>query len=242
MIKINTFLNYMEEFDLNLKTNIVCIGFFDGVHKMHKKILEEVKRQAFENQTKWSIITFSEKVKDFLDGKKTSIQLKEKKYKFIESDFNPDYLFEIQINMETIKVEPKEFCLFLKEKLHVNKIVVGSDFKFAYQGKGNVNYLKEFFGEENIIIFDRVKEISTTLIKNNLVDGIMKNVNNILGHNYNVTLKRQEDTTFKILDINIIIKNGTYSVKINKDIYELDFKNNLTTLNIDQDLVDIEFI
>ncbi len=242
MTKYQTFLKNSEYFNLQEKGNVVCIGFFDGLHKMHKTIFSETKRIAKEENFIWSIITFSEKVSDFLKGIKNTLQSRDNKYENIERNYKPDYLFEIDVNNESIKLNANEFCLFLKEKLNVKKIVVGDDFRFAYKGEGNISFLQNFFGVENIIVFKRVLDISTSLLKDNLIKGEISNVNKIIDDNFTARFKRISEDSYLMEDYNIEIANGLYLVEIDGKILEIRLQNNIAKIHSKKELLDVEFL
>ncbi len=242
MIKYQTFLKNNENFNLEQKGNVICIGFFDGIHKMHKAIFSEAKRIAKEKNFVWSIITFSEKVSDFLKGIKNTLQSKNNKYENIEKNYKPDYIFEIEVNNETIKLNPNEFCLFLKEKLNVKKIVIGDDFRFAYKGQGNISHLQDFFGVENIIVFKRILNISTSLLKSNLAKGEISEVNKIIDGNFSARFKRNRENSFLMEDYNINIANGKYLVLIEGKTLQIELENNIIKLKCKKELLDIEFL
>ena len=52
---------------------------------------------------------------------------------------------------------PLQFCNFLKENLKTNKLVIGKDFKFGKERKGDIKTLLDFFGPENIFLLEDVK-------------------------------------------------------------------------------------
>ncbi|WP_339021603.1 hypothetical protein [Spiroplasma endosymbiont of Atherix ibis] len=242
MIKVETFLNKEEMFNFNIVNNIICIGFFDWIHKMHKKIILKTKSISKIEKTTWSIITFSEKISDFINKKSNCFQSKEQKYNLIKKKYNPDFLFEIQVNNETIKKSPKEFCDFIKTKLNVKKIVVGSDFRFGFKNQGDIEFLQNYFGKSNIIIFERVKGISSTLIKENISLGNINKIKQILGKNLVVSLKKVQKNKYLIQDFNIILSKGNYLIKIQKNIQKVEIIDNIVYLNNSDNILEIEIL
>ncbi|ARU91925.1 bifunctional riboflavin kinase/FMN adenylyltransferase [Spiroplasma clarkii] len=137
------------------KSNVVTIGFFDGLHKMHKKILFKTKKLAKKNNCLFSVVTFSQKIRNFLNKTEEHILTRLENYQLITQTFEPDYIFEIQTNMKTITKSKLYFMKYLREKLMVEKIVVGSDFRFGDRASGTILDLIDFFGKKNVIIFKR---------------------------------------------------------------------------------------
>ncbi|WP_158637888.1 hypothetical protein [Spiroplasma monobiae] len=240
MIKIETFLNENESF--NFEESVVCIGFFDGIHKMHDKIISKAKSISENENLNWNIITFTEKVSDFLNKTNNNIQLKENKYLQFKNKYNPNFLIEIQVNKETITKSAEYFCDFLKTNLKVKKIVVGDDFRFGYKGTGDVQLLRSFFGEENVILFKRVKEISTSLVRENIISGNIEEIKRILDRNIFVTFKKIEDKKFSIIDFNLNLANGLYEIKMDSEIQEIEILENKTEFNIGKDVVTVEVL
>ncbi|AHI52755.1 nucleotidyl transferase family protein [Spiroplasma culicicola] len=209
MEKKELYLTNEEQFNIG-NTNIICIGFFDGLHKLHRQIIDKTKQLAQEFNEKWSIVTFSEKVSDFLSKQHNQFQSKIIKYSNIEQQYNPDYLFEIQVNQNTISIDKDQFISYLKNNLNVNKIVVGSDFAFGHMGKGHVDDLVAAFGQENVIVFQRVSTYSTTDLKELLKDGEIEQLNEKMGQNYQIQLENTHEGHFKIIDTFVQIKNANY--------------------------------
>lgn len=163
---IKTHLLKNDNFNID-KSNIITIGFFDGIHKMHKKILKKTKKIAKKNKGYFSVITFSKKIRNFLKNENGQIFSRKKNYQLIESKFQPDFIFEIQTDLQVIHQSKLTFMMYLKNVLHVEKIVIGSDFKFGYKALGTTEDLIHFFGNENIYLFKRNNRYSSSkLLKN----------------------------------------------------------------------------
>ncbi|AGR41036.1 nucleotidyl transferase family protein [Spiroplasma taiwanense] len=231
MVKINSDLSDHQNFNFDNTKTIICIGFFDGFHKIHQKIIQKTKTLAIQENKKSIVITFSQKVNDFLKKINNNIQSQKIKYKLIEDNVNPDYLLEIQVNNHTLMISPNDFCNFLLNKLNASKIIVGSDFKFGYMGKGNADFLKQYFGSENIIIFKRNKDISSTQLKNLFEQGEIKKLNKLLNYNFLLEIKRESDNIYLIDKISIKLANGKYKINILNQSYIVNIINNSIFFN-----------
>lgn len=139
----------------------VTIGMFDALHKYHKLIIAKTEEIAKEFGLVSIVITFDHK-----PSKKTETLIEEKKkIKYIEQNFNIDKLVIIEANEQLTNTLKDEFVTILKNKLNVIKMVEGSDFRFGYEKAGDIDYLINSFGENNIFIFERNNNISTSKIK-----------------------------------------------------------------------------
>ncbi|ATZ21500.1 FAD synthetase [Mesoplasma tabanidae] len=143
------------------KKSCVTIGMFDAMHKYHKIIINKAQVIAKENNLESIIITFSHKP----NKEKYTLLNEEKKINFIEENFKIDKLIILNVDDNLIKTSKEKFVEILKTKLNVIKLVEGSDFRFGFEKAGDVQFLKENFGTENVFIFERDENISTSKIK-----------------------------------------------------------------------------
>ncbi|AKU79585.1 hypothetical protein [Spiroplasma turonicum] len=225
MIIINSNLNLSEKINLIDTNTVACIGFFDGIHKLHKKIMNKTKTISKKQNIKWVLITFSSKVDQFLKGIDLSVYNSDIKYKLIESLYNPDFLIEVNIDYKTISTSKEDFCKYLKTILNVKYIVVGQDFKFGKNRLGDVKYLIKYFGRKNIISFKRNKKYSTSYIRYLLINGKIKKINKIIGYNFPIIIKYLNNK-FIIKSTKLVFKDGFYILKIKNLEYLVNFKNN----------------
>ena len=91
-------------------------------------------------------------------------------------------------------MEPEEFIRgIVAEKLHARKVIVGEDFHFGYERKGDASLLLELqkiYGYQAEIIKKEAykgREISSTYIREALHDGNVKLANELLGYRYYVS-------------------------------------------------------
>ncbi len=219
-------------FDLFLlenKYDNVALGNFDGLHKGHQKVLKNLIAQDGNNL----VITF--KFPNF-DNKILTDEEKIDEIKtFVKQ--KSDILF-IDLQGENSKISKEDFIKFL-QKLCVKNIYVGKDFKFGYKASGNISDLSKVF---NLNIVDFVisndQKVSSSIIRENLILGHIKKVNDDLGKNYfihgEVIYGNQIGRTIDFPTINIrpeklLPKKGVYLTKvyIDNDVY-----NGITNVGI----------
>lgn len=168
----------MEIFNLDktmklpfLEINCCTIGNFDGVHIGHKNLIAKTKQAGFKSL----VITFDQINKESL----FTLEDKIEQIKKLEVDYLIILKFEDFKNMFY-----KEFIKMLK-KLKTKKVVIGKDFKFGFKQEGDYIDLENKFEVSRVddILIDS-KRISSTDIRNNLSQGNIDKVNELLGYKY----------------------------------------------------------
>ncbi|MGQ9845634.1 MAG: hypothetical protein ACUVQN_05455, partial [Caldisericia bacterium] len=159
----------------------ITIGTFDCIHKGHLKIIN--KLNLF-NEKKLILSFFPP---PFIYFKKESKVLYLPKEKLdILSKYNIDYLLSIPFNSHIKNLEPKEFIDFLLKYLNVKRIVVGKNFKFGNERKGDINLLKKLCEDKKIelVILEEEKfdgeKISSSKIRKLIKNGEIEKANQFL--------------------------------------------------------------
>lgn len=182
-------LCYPEQVPENNQEEIVCaIGFFDGVHKGHQKVIQTAQDLAKKQNRKSAVITFTPHPSVVLQGTKKTVSyltpLPEKKN--ILADMGIDILYVITFNKALAQLTPSEFIDQFIIKLGIKHLVTGFDFTYGAKGIGNVNTLdKDGNGQFGVTIVDKLTEnnekISSTRIRKLIQLGEMTSVKELLG-------------------------------------------------------------
>ncbi|MGL5640230.1 MAG: riboflavin kinase [Mycoplasmoidaceae bacterium] len=214
----------------NLKNNIkdvkkLAIGEFDLIHKGHKKLLKEKNI---------SILTFINN-----PNKKNSIFNNNYKINQLKK-LKPEKIFIYDISKENISA--KKFIDIFLIKINPKKIIVGSDFKFGKNAKGNTELLKKYF---NVEIIERDENYSTSKIKNLIINNDFISVNEKLYNDFLfeglIIRGKQLGRTLGFPTANIIIKtefpfvNGSYYSKVildSKCFYGMTYITSKKNINI----------
>ena len=184
-----------EDITKDFRASFVTIGNFDGVHLSHRHICRKLAGEAAEAGAKSLVITFDPHPKMILhpDIKPFFlITTFEEKLGLLEQcgidatliiTFSPDYA----------KTTAREFVYeTLGRELAIKKVIVGHDYTFGHDKKGNDAYLisagQELgFDVEVIHAFKVGKDIvSSTLIRNCILKGEVAATAKLLGRWYNV--------------------------------------------------------
>ena len=215
--------------NIDIKENnlALCLGFFDGIHIAHQRIISLAKNSKHQV----GLISFENIKHEFkvIDNEITPL---EDKIEILEK-LGVDYFYYFEVDDKLIHTSKEEFIEILK-KFHAYKFFCGSDFTFGYNAEGNAPYLKDNLPTEIIdLIKDNNIKISSRDIKNELLNGNIDRVNTLLGRPYCVNgiikhgLHNGEKLGFKTLNIDFSnkypsMKNGVYVVRcyIDNKIYE----------------------
>ncbi len=179
-----------EKIDFKLKNTAVTLGKFDGLHLGHQMLMEEVLSAKKHGYTS-AMFTFLYHPYNLVAGNEVKLIYTEEEKRQILSKSGLDVLISYPFTQATKNTPPEDFIKeILVEKLDARVIVVGNDFRFGHNRRGNVDMLKameDVYGFK-VIAFDKKRwkdtVISSSVIRNELEKGNMEEVNAMLGHPY----------------------------------------------------------
>ena len=175
--------------DFQYKNTAVALGKFEGLHRGHQLLFQELKR--FGNMGMKSVVfTFDISPKQFISGETSHVIYTKEERNFLLDKIGMDVVISYPFQ-ELRSLSPEEFVKnILVDRLDAKAIVVGEDFCFGYQRAGNVQLLKklsEIYGYElKVIKRLQYKEdyISSSRIRKALLDGDLTLANQMLGYPY----------------------------------------------------------
>ena len=226
--------NSINDFTTSKKT-IVTLGTFDGVHIGHNAILDKICKVAKQEDLESVILTFFPHprliVSDNYDIK--LLNTIEEKSILLEKKGIQNFIIH-PFDKTFSELSPREFVTqVLVEKLNIQKIIIGHDHKFGKNRAADfndlINFGKEFGFEVEEISAQQINavSVSSTKIRNSLLDGNVSLANEYLGYPYiltgNVVKGNQLGRTINFPTANIEIpeeyklipKNGVYVVTVN---------------------------
>lgn len=211
---------------------VATIGFFDGVHRGHRYLIDQVKAVAREHGAESMVITFDRHPREVL-----------------HSDYQPQMLSTLSEKTEMIKATGVDHCevlpfdeamallsaydfmkTVLRERLGVKYLVIGYDNRFGHnRSEGFDDYVR--FGRELGIEVIRAKafvlngvNVSSSVVRSFLSAGEVEMAAMCLGYRYSISGKVvsgvQEGRKMGFPTANIDIKgikkmlpaNGVYAV------------------------------
>jgi len=227
------------------KNAVITIGTFDGVHKGHQQIIEQLLKEAIAIDGTAVLITFFPHPKQIVSLQKGPL--------YIINTPGEKYELLHHHGIEHIVVVPfdKSFSEqsaisyikeFLVDKFHPHTIIIGYDHRFGNNREGDYHLLEQEGDKYNF----RVKEIpehvlknitiSSTKIRTALLQGDLDTATAYLGYSYffsgKVILGNQLGRTIGYPTANLLVENdqklipanGVYAVKVNIEGREELFK------------------
>ncbi|MDU1643232.1 bifunctional riboflavin kinase/FAD synthetase [Peptoniphilus harei] len=178
-------LNYIADED-----SVIALGNFDGVHKGHMELINKAVARADDLNIKSSILLFNEHTDNLIKvGKKDIITTNQTKFEILEN-LGVDIIYLINFTREFMAYTPKMFLKdFLADNLKIRGVVVGYDYTYGFKKSGDVDFLlenKDLFDTIDVInqISSHGEKISSTLIRNLIEEGKIKEANELLSRPY----------------------------------------------------------
>jgi len=169
------------------KETVVSIGIFDGVHRGHQFLLQRAVGNAARLHALSVCLTFwpHPKKSHFIYSLDHRLDL--------IAQLNFDICVVIRFDKTFARMEPERFVKkILVGKLNIISLVVGSNFSFGKNASANINTMRRLSSQYKFYI-DEVKPlkinnriISSTMIRNYIEQGRLKQASNLLGRNVTV--------------------------------------------------------
>lgn len=222
------------EIDLNYKAkeeSVIALGNFDGVHRGHIELIKKAIENAKKLNIKSSLLLFNEHTDNLVKvGKKDIITTNKTKFEILEN-LGVDIIYLINFTKEFMSYSPIKFLDdFLAKNLKIKGVVVGYDYTYGYKKSGDVKFLKEnknLFESVEIIeqISYKGEKISSSLIRNLIEDGNIKDANFLLSRPYKLIGKiihakglgkkmGYPTANLRLIDNFVIPKFGVYDTDI----------------------------
>lgn len=244
----------------NFKNSCIAIGNFDGIHIGHDALIREMLEISKYNNLNSMILTFkfSDKTMNKSSANMKYITNFDSKMSLLQA-YKPTNVCYIDLDSEISKYSSEMFIKnILIDKYDMKHIVVGYNFRFGHYALGNTDTLKKFsniYGYD-VSILPRIRtddrlDISSTIIRDFIKKGKIKEANRLLTQNYTIFTNEVEhlDNNRCIVNQNsdiITPCDGKYKVLIgeNECIAEINTidHNKIFKFNCDFSKQDIVFL
>jgi riboflavin kinase/FMN adenylyltransferase len=178
----------------DIKDPVVTIGNFDGVHRGHQILFEMVRERAEALGGTSVVVTFEPHPIKVMSPKKLKplITVLEQKKELVASQ-KIDILILIRFTLEFSDISARDFVKeILVNKVGIKEIVVGYDYAFGHNREGNIQLLREMGQEFNFEVHEVAPIyagktlVSSTSIRNLIIEGRLSDANRLLGRSYQI--------------------------------------------------------
>lgn len=168
---------------------VATIGNFDGVHVGHRTILEALKQQAFEVNAKVCVITFEPQPREYFQGDAAPPRLSSLREKLVLlTENHVDQVLCLPFNDRLRGLSADNFVFHaLVEGLDIRYLIVGDDFRYGCDRKGDFAHL-ELMGErygfevcDTQTVLLQKGRISSTRIRDALAQNELARAERMLG-------------------------------------------------------------
>ena len=189
--------HHIDEFK-PVKNAVVTIGTFDGVHLGHRKIIARIKELAEECNGETVILTFFPHPRMILHPEDENLKLINtirEKAKLLEA-LGVDHLIVTPFSRDFSNQSPEDYIRdILVSHIGTKKIVIGYDHRF---GKDRLGSLADLLKLAPVYNFDVIEipeqdlndvAVSSTLIREAILNGAIELANTFLGYTFFITGK-----------------------------------------------------
>ena len=172
-----------------LMPSAACIGYFDGLHKGHKALVEQAETIARIKEIPCAVITF--------DPDPWVVFFPEKEFRHITSipdkiqileQMGVDQLYIIHFDKEFASQTPEQFHEILA-RMQIQSLICGFDFHYGYKNTGDIDTLqRQPYFDVTVVdaITDKNGKISSTRIEKCIEDGLVLEAARLLDYCYSI--------------------------------------------------------
>ncbi|UOQ92079.1 FAD synthetase family protein [Halobacillus shinanisalinarum] len=173
---------------------VMALGFFDGVHLGHQKIIKTAKKLADEKNLMLAVMTFSQHPSSVIKKGKVITNyitpLSEKTEVF--EQLGVDLLYVIDFTKEVAKIPHDQFVDDYLCGLNCEHVVAGFDYKYGFKGKGDMEQLPidsaGRFGVTTAAKLEKHEQkVSSTLLRELISSGRVEQIQEYLGRSYEIS-------------------------------------------------------
>ena len=211
---------------------VLTIGNFDGVHLGHKEVINALIKQAKELNSIAAVMVFEPQPRELFSPETAPARLCRLRDKYtLLASLGVERLICVNFNLKFATQSAESFIEdLLVKKLGIKSLIVGDDFRFGKNRKGNYNMLLEAGKVSGFNVSDTAsykildQRISSTEIRKALENDDLEQAEMMLGRPYSIIGrvfhgdKRGRQLGFPTANVKLKRRvspvNGVYAVKV----------------------------
>ncbi len=202
-----------------LTNGVATVGSYDGVHRGHRILLDEVVRQAKACNGESVVLTFEPHPRITLgndDGLRLLTTFDEKCA--LLEQVGVDYVVVIPFDKAFSRLSREEFIDdYLVGRLHIKRLIVGYNHHFGHNKKGDHSFLLQHGTMEVMEVAqftDNGNKVSSTTIRQALGNGNLSLARQLLGHPYIIMGSADEQGRVVVDGYKLLPTDGEYECLI----------------------------
>jgi len=179
------------------RRSVVTIGAYDGVHRGHQAVIEQVRQQAKILDARSVVVTFDRHPASIVRPESAPLLLTDIDQKLeLLAATGLDATCIVKFDEDSSREAPSDFVKrVLVDGLSAKRVIIGEDFHFGHKRGGNVAMLRELGPKFDFDVMpielisrgDGVDEpVSSTAIRRALAGGQVELATQLLGHHFEV--------------------------------------------------------
>jgi riboflavin kinase / FMN adenylyltransferase len=176
---------------------VATIGKFDGVHKGHQLILQQVRATAAELDVPSMAIVIEPHPEEFFtpDPQDCPARLSEPAEKLqLIADQQVDYVYVLRFDAALCRLSAQSYIEdILVQGLGIRALIIGNDFRFGYQRQGDFALLQEYGRRHGFAVVESAScehrgiRVSSTYVRQALAEADFRLVRELLGRDYAIS-------------------------------------------------------
>lgn len=183
---MNSKINIVNYYDAYVKPMVICLGFFDCVHRGHNSLIQKARLFAKINCADCFVFTFINNPFEQLNKPiKEIFTFEERVYRLYQLGI--DNVLAVKADKDFFALSAQSFLDILFRNFNVVGVVAGNDYTFGKNAQGSVLMLEEYCKKRNIDchIVDMVqndvgKKIASRDIRELVKEGNVSKINSLL--------------------------------------------------------------
>ena len=163
------------------------IGFFDGVHKGHQYLLDELRRVAKEHCLQSAVLTLDEHPEFILTGHAKPLLTtgQEREHLLKQSGVDEIFMFHFSVIQQ---MTAAEFMQIIHDRCGVEVLLIGYDHHFGSDQPSSFSDYEQLGAEMGLTVLPVSQspegDVSSSKIRKALKEGDIERANAMLGYNY----------------------------------------------------------
>jgi len=184
----------LADIPAGLGPSIVSVGNFDGIHRAHRAVIDEIVRRARAAGAVSVVVTFDPHPARILrpDHIFKLLTPNAEKLRLLEAT-ELDAVLLLPFSRDLSLMTPHQFAHdILKNRLHAREIHEGYNFRFGHQAAGNIEVLRELGKSMNFAVHDypemrlRGERVSSSHIRKLISEGRVSRARHLLGRPFSI--------------------------------------------------------